>query len=177
MSVFTLGSARIGAIARSRIGMGIAGAVAVSAIAVGGMAFGSMITTQAGATTSPVTVTCHGGTSIPTDPVSTIFDCQGSSLAAKTTSTGLVSAGTGAAAYIIDWTNGKTTDWFVTSGSDTPRGTCPKFLGKAATSGTKDSIEITGGTARLTRGVSGTLETCDYPFGPGFVETISSFTV
>ena len=133
---------------------------------------------QATGSSPPVTVTCNNGTIITTDPVSTIFGCTGSSSLAKITSTGLVSAARkGASAYVIHWTNGKSTHWIVREASDTPPGACPTFLGVSAASGVEGTIQMTGGNSELTVGVSGSLNECAYQFGINYVVRISSFTV
>jgi hypothetical protein len=130
------------------------------------------------ASSPPVTVTCNGGTSISTNPVSTIFGCTGSSSAAEVTSTGLVSAAKkGAATFVVHWTNGNSTRWVIREGTTTSPGTCPTFLGVSAVSGVQDTIQEIGGTSPLTAGVSGPLNECAYQFGINYVETITSFTV
>jgi hypothetical protein len=176
MSILTNGGAHRGAMTRSRIGIAVAALVAMSMIAFGGVAIASSPDTQAVATT-PVTVTCTGGTYISPNPVFTLFGCHGSSTTAKVTSAALVRIrGTG---FVTYWTNGKSTDWYAQSGVQTPPGTCPTILGIASKGVLTQQIVVTGGSSMLTTGVTGTLKECHYPSSNDLSEAliISSFTV
>jgi hypothetical protein len=143
--------------------------VAAGVMAMSGVAFALVAgsSAPAGATATPVTAACTSGgtgagTLFGTESNQLVVGCTGSSSKAKNTATGSIVPDTATSTAVIHWTNKDTTD---ESFSYAVGGTCPTFLGIAASTAVTVTATITGGTAKLTTGKTFSSVDCLYSAG------------
>jgi hypothetical protein len=115
----------------------------------------------------PVTVSCTSGgsgagTLFGTESNQLIVGCTGSSAKAKVTATASIIPNVAASTATIYWTNKETT---TESFSYAAGGTCPTYLGLAATTAVTVTATVTGGNAGLTVGQKSASVNCLYSAG------------
>jgi hypothetical protein len=125
-------------------------------------------TAGAGAPKPPVTVTCNSGSAngagsqLGTETNQLLVGCVGSSTKAKVSPTATITPDVATSSATINWTDKKTTTESFTYAAG---GTCPSYLGLAATTSVVVTATVTGGNAGLTVGQSFQSVNCLYSAG------------
>jgi hypothetical protein len=143
-----------------------AGVIATSGVAFA-LAGGSAVAASPKVVKPPITVSCTSGgtgagTLFGTESNQLVVGCTNSSTKAKATATGSIVPDVATSTATVYWTDNTTT---TESFAYAVGGTCPTYLGLAATTAVIVTATVTGGTAKLTKGVVSSSVNCLYSAG------------